>query len=124
MANDETTNTHEQLVKAGGGVAITPSYTGTRTQYFYGWAIYRVNEHGKQIATDPKAHWSDYGKKVFSASFGVEGGSPAERSRNALAAAKQWVAERGWYEGEWTRNRMRDYVPKEINKRFPLRKDK
>lgn len=116
----EIVNTHDQLVAAGGGVAIMPAYTGTRTQYFYGWAIYRVNEHGKQVVTDPKAHWSDYGKKVFS-TLGQKGNTPAERSRNALAAAKAWVAEQGWYDGEWTRNRRRSYVPKEINKRFPIR---
>lgn len=116
----EIINTHDQLRAAGGGVAILPSYTGTRTQYFYGWAVYRLNAEGKQITTDPKAHWSDYGKKVFS-TLGAKGVSSAERSRNALAAAKQWIAEQGWYDGEWTRNRVRDYVPRDINKRFPIR---
>lgn len=118
----EIVNTHEQLVAAGGGVAITRSYTHGRTVYFYGWAIYRV-VNGKQVATNPKAAWYDYGKKVFSAT-GAGGDTPAERSRNALEAAKQWVAEQGWYDGEWARNQSRDYVPKDINKRFPLRKDK
>lgn len=123
MSEREIINTYDQLRAAGGGVAIVPSYSGTRTQYFYGWGILRVNDKGKQVITDPAAHWTDNGKKVFSASFGTEGDTRAERSRNALAQAKQWVAEQGWYNGEWTRNRMRDYVPKEINKRFPLRKD-
>lgn len=122
MSEREIINTYDQLRAAGGGVAILSSYTGTRTQYFYGWAVWRVGANGKQIVTDPKAHWSDYGKKVFSAT-GAAGATPAERSRNALTQAKQWVAEQGWYDGEWTRNRMRDYVPREINKRFPLRKD-
>ena len=115
-------NTHDQLLLNGGGVAIVPSYGGTRTRYFYGWAVYRINKRGSQIVTDPNAHWSDHGKKVFSASL-AEGETSVERSRNALAAAKKWVAEQGWYDGEWARNRIRDYVPKDVNKRFPIRKD-
>lgn len=115
-------NTYDQLRAAGGGVAISPSYTGARTEYFYGWAVWRVGADGRQIVTDPKAHWADYGKKVFSTTQ-AGGTTPAERSRNALAAAKKWVAERGWYDGEWMRNRMRDYLPKDINKRFPIKRD-
>jgi hypothetical protein len=82
----EIINTYQQLRAAGGGVAITPSYNGIRTQHFHGWAVYRVNAEGKQIVTDTNAHWSDYGKKVFSAHF-RDGDSPAERSHNALAEA-------------------------------------
>lgn len=121
--SDEAINTHDQLRKAGGGVAILPSYVGARTQYFYGWSVYRVGADGKEIPTDPNTHWTNYGRKVFSKLPQQNGLTPAERSRGALEAAKRWVAEQGWYDGEWTRNRMRDYVPKEINKRFPLQKD-
>lgn len=116
----EIINTHDQLVAAGGGVAIMPSYTGTRTQYPYGWAVYRLNASGQRVITDPEAHWSDYGKRVFSHS--KHSGTPAEQKRASLETAKQWIAEQGWYEGEWVRNRMRDYVPKDINKQFPIRK--
>jgi len=113
-------NTHDQLRAAGGGVAIVPTYTGTRTQYPYGWGIYRMGADGKQIVTDSKAHWADYGKKIFS--HNRHKGTPAECKRLSLEEAKRWVAEQGWYDGEWKRNRMRDYVPAEINKRFPLSK--
>jgi hypothetical protein len=116
----EAVNTHDQLRKAGGGVAIVPTYTGTRTQWPYGWGIYRIDANGQHIVTDPKAHWSNYGKKVFSHSN--HQGTPAERKRASLEQAKRWVAEQGWYDGEWKCNRMRDYVPAEINKRFPLSK--
>lgn len=122
MSKREIVNTHDQLRAAGGGVAIMPAYIGGRTQYFCGWSIYRVNVEGKQLVTDPKAHWQQYGKKTFS-TMGATGDTPAERSRNALALAKRWIAEQGWYDGEWMRNRMRDYVPKEINKQFPLTRD-
>lgn len=112
-------NTHQQLTLAGGGVAITLHYSGARREYVYGWAVYRVNGKGQQIITDPNVHWADYGKKVFRG----EGINFHERQRNALEQAKKWVAEQGWYTGEWKRNRMRDYVPSEINKRFPLRQN-
>jgi predicted metalloprotease with PDZ domain len=53
----------------------------------------------------------------------AESGTPAERKRAALDAAKKWVAEQGWYDGKWARNRMHDYVPVHVNKQFPLRKN-
>jgi hypothetical protein len=116
----EAINTHDQLCLAGGGVAITSSYGGARTLYFNGWAIYRI-ANGKQVVTDPNAHWQDHGKRVFH-TF-AESGTPAERKRAALDAAKKWVAEQGWYDGKWARNRMHDYVPVHVNKQFPLRKN-
>lgn len=116
----EVINTYDQLVAAGGGVAIVPTYVGTRTQYPYGWGIWRVNAEGKTLVTDSNAHWSNNGKRIFSHT--PYKGTPAEQKRASLEAAKAWVAEQGWYSGEWKRNRMRDYVPKEINDNFPLRK--
>ncbi len=118
--NKEIINTHDQMVAAGGGVAIVPAFAGTRTQYQCGWAIYRVNSNGQAVVTDPLAHWQNNHKKVFS-DFAQDGSTTLERRRAALEAAKQWVAEQGWYSGEWARNRQRDYVPKDINKQFPLK---
>lgn len=113
----EIINTHDQLRAAGGGVAIVPASLPGRSPYQYGWAVYRVNAEGKGLVTDKDAAWYEYGKKVFS-DLRSEGGR-----MGALAAAKAWVAEQGWYDGPWTRNRMRDYVPTEMNKQFPLRRD-
>lgn len=117
----EAINVHEQLRLAGGGVAIVLSYGGIRTQYVDGWSIYRVGLDGKQISTDTNAPWYCYGKKWISSTS--LNGTFAERQRAALELAKRWVAQQGWYDGEWKRNRTRDYVPSEINKRFPIRKD-
>jgi len=117
----EAINTHEQLKLSGGGVAIVLSYGGIRTQYVDGWSIYRVDSNGKQISTDTMAPWYCHGKKWISSTN--LSGTFAERQRAALELAKKWVAEQGWYDGEWSRNRLRDYVPTAVNKQFPIRKD-
>jgi hypothetical protein len=116
----EIYNTHQQLVRAGGGVAIVLSYGGIRDRYVDGWSIYRVNAAGKHVPTDPDVPWYHHGNKWIS-STSLEG-TFAERQREALEIAKNWIAEQGWYSGEWRRNRARDYVPVEIDKRFPIRK--
>jgi hypothetical protein len=117
----EVINTYHQLHAAGGGVALTAHYTGIRTMSFNGYGVYRVNTQGKQLVTDKDAHWQHYGMKIFSLSSAA-GDTKKERKANALEAAKRWVAEQGWYTGKWERNRVQDYVSKEINERFPLRK--
>jgi hypothetical protein len=117
----KATNTHEQLTLSGGGVAIVTSYGGIRIQHVDGWSIYRVGPDGKQVPTDTSAPWYCYGKKWISSTS--LNGSFSERQRTALEIAKQWIAEQGWYKGKWARNRMRDYVPAEVNRRFPIRRD-
>lgn len=77
----EIINTHEQLKAAGGGVAIQVCYSGIRERYVYGWSVYRVGPDGKQIDTDPNAHWSDYGKKVFRGEGKSFSRAPAQRLR-------------------------------------------
>lgn len=106
-------NTWDQLVASGGGVAITKKYSSGRDPSFSGWGILRVDAKGKQIATVPKAPYYDLGQKVFS-TFGTT-------RMEALAQAKAWVAKKFGYDGKWTRNRMGDYVPTDVHKRFPIR---
>lgn len=114
-------NTYEQLVAAGGGIAITPARIGAREQYIYGWNIYRVNAQGQKLVTDKNAAWYQHGKKWIAPPDGVHGHHKAQAA--ALELAKAWVAETYGELGPWKRNRMRDYVPERINKQFPLRKD-
>jgi len=110
----EICNTHGQLVAAGGGIAIMPAYVGTRTEYRSGWKVYRVDAAGARIATDPTAHWTDYGCKRFHES---------DKTRaEALEEAKRWCAETYGEQGPWVRNRMGDYLPARIHKAYPLRK--
>jgi len=103
-------NTHDQLVAAGGGVAITRAYTPSRERRVCGWAVYRVNAAGEKLATDPKAAWYDHGCKTF-LKFG---------RGDALADAKEWVAETYGEGGPWKRNSWGDYVAAPIAKAFPL----
>jgi hypothetical protein len=114
-------NTHDQLVLAGGGIAITPMHTPGRSSGFYGWGEYRVGVGGKQISTDPDGPWYTHGKKVFG-KMAAPGETPQERTAAALQAAKDWVAEKYGEPGPWKRNRHRAYVPARINDAHPMRK--
>jgi hypothetical protein len=110
----EVINTHDQLVAAGGGIAITTCYTPGRRRRKCGYAIYRLNEKGQKMITDPDAAWYDNKMKTFNWA--------GNEKANVLAEAQAWVASVFSYTGQWVRNRHGDYVLKEINKRFPLRK--
>ena len=108
-------NTHDQLVHSGGGVAITPTYSQGRDNYFVGWHIYRVNAAGARLATDKQAAWYGNGCKSFVA---IE----RDRGKAALLRAQQWVAEQGLYSGPWVRNAQRSYVPAAVNKAHPIQR--
>ena len=74
-----------------------------------------MSASGKQIQTNPKAAWYDYGRQTFpffSATSKVA----------ALADAQAWVCEVLGEGGPWKRNRFGDYVPALIAKAYPLRK--
>lgn len=120
--SEEAVNTHDQLVKAGGGIAIGTATLPGRSRRAYGWDVYRVVvKDGKAISvvTDSDAPWYAYGRKVFR----FEDQS-AEGKAAALKAAQDWVADTYGEQGPWKRNgmRQRQYVPERINKQFPLRK--
>jgi hypothetical protein len=115
MSEREIINTHDQLVAAGGGVALIylASTAGQRGGMGARFHVYRIGADGRQRVTDPNAHWSDSHCKTFHVFV--------KSREEQLAAAQAWVAEQGWYTGLWARNRMGDYVPADIHKRFPLR---
>lgn len=69
--------------------------------------------------TDPNAPWYDYGNKAFPL-YG-NGETPHQRKMNTLAKAQAW-AESEYGIKEWVKNRMGDYVPKEVNDKFPIPK--
>jgi hypothetical protein len=107
-------NTYDQLVAAGGGVAICYRAQGDhRSCESPRWRIMRV-KGGREIVTDPRAHWMDYGAKAFY-TYGQD-------RMGVLEVAKEWAAKHLKEPGPWVRNRMRDYVPERINKQFPIPK--
>ena len=106
-------NTHDQLTRAGGGVAIM--YRARGKLIVPGWIILRVDALGQSVVTDERAHWTEYGRKVF---LVVDRNSIREK----LAEAQTWVAENCGERGPWKRNRAGNYVPKRIDDAFPIRK--
>jgi len=116
-------NTHDQLMAAGGGIAIVPAYYGVREVRIHGWRVYRI-VRGKPVNTDTGGHWTDYGLKRFTAS-GAHYPNWHARQRAALLQAQEWIAKTYGEKGPWARNRMGDYVPERINDEFPIpRRDK
>jgi len=108
-------NTFDQLVAAGGGVAILFYRDSSRERVGRSarFSVMRINEKGQELVTDRDAHWTDYGKKVFRVGLGVT--KPV-----ALAAAQAWVLDTYKVAGPWVRNRMGDYVLASVNKAWPL----
>ena len=117
-------NTYDQCVAAGGDrIAIHYTPNGdSRSMIYAHWSVHRYQD-GKRVATDPKAHWQDYGAKTFSLfSYGGIGRNGAKRKAHALAVAIEWANE-NYGKREFVRNRMGDYVEREVNERFPIRRE-
>ena len=111
----EIINTHDQIVAAGGGVAILTAYAPGISRRASGWSVYRVNADGKAIVTDSNAPFYAHGRKEFYY-------HNKETKEAALEEAKAWILKKYGEAGPWKRNAMRDYVPERIAKQFPLRK--
>lgn len=112
-------NTHDQLVAAGGGVAIVSSSSPGTNQYVDGVLVYRI-VNGRAVSTDTEAAWYHYGRKHFSSGFATGRAAKSAAFIRAAEEAQKWVSKQGWYSGPWVRNAMRDYVPEEIQSRFPI----
>lgn len=110
-------NTHDQLVAAGGGIAILYRARGSRPSSVPGWLVLRVDARGVEVATDSRAHFSSYGKKLF-----IAGASDTRQA--ALQKALDWVQQTYGEAGPWVMNAVRDYVPERIQKQFPIPKRK
>ena len=76
------------------------------------WHVY-----GRDIQTDPKAHWQDNGSKWFGF-LGAKGRNHSERKRSVLLLAQKWASEKygikkwartpfgDWMEAEFVRSRV------------------
>lgn len=114
-------NTWHQLkaaVAAGYRMAISisyhhPDHSNSRDISTYKWSVW-----SPLFKTDADAAWYDNNAKVF-----LLTGNEAHKIRkaNALERAKKWAAEQ-YGVTEWAKNRLGDYVAKEINDNFPILK--
>jgi hypothetical protein len=115
-------NTYDQMKAAGGdGVAICVAHSGGRGSFVSGWHVVRF-VRGKTVATDPDAAYYHDKQKWFSlvGSSGRDGFVAARAA--ALAQAQAWVKAQGWYDGEWKRNAMGDFVPADVQRQFPIKR--
>lgn len=120
MPREYCVNTHDQLVRAGGGIAIIENYSGVQHTTIHGYLIYKIDARGQVCATDKQAPWYHRNMKVFLPPAASHL-SFKERQAHAFANAAAWVKQRYGEEGPWVRNRLRDYVPARIHKAYPLR---
>lgn len=104
-------NTHDQLVAAGGdriAIYYLPESMGSAH-----WRVCRMID-GKEIKTDLKAHWFNYGNKAFVVWHPIR-----KNKDKTLAEAFAWV-EATFGKKEFVRNRLGEYVEREVNERFPI----
>jgi hypothetical protein len=110
-------NSYDQCIAAGGD-RIMICYLAQNTGRFGGhsaaWVVYRIKD-GIELPTDRNGHWRHYGHKYF---------YPNGRAdiRNCRLRAENWVAAQ-YGRRDFVRNRMRDYVEREVNERFPIPKE-
>ncbi len=105
-------NTYDQCVAAGGD-RVFISYSGYESRRCMPahWTVYRV-KNGEMMITDPKAHWMDNQRKTFT----VAG---RDKIKSVLRKAIAW-ANIIYSKREFVRNRMGDYVEREVNEKFPI----
>lgn len=110
-------NSYDQCCAAG-GLRIVISYYPAEPRARRSWAKFSVSafQDGREIATDPQAAWYDYKRMTFSPDYPLREGKP-----KALAQAIKW-ANKKYGERQFVKNRMGDWVEKEVNEKFPLRK--
>ena len=113
-------NSWDQCVRAGGD-RIGISYYAARSRSVMPahWRVWRLVD-GKEVKTDPKAAWYDNGCKTFLLRLGT---THKERKAHALRDAVEWVKDR-YGERDFVKNRLGDYVEREVNERFPIPKER
>ena len=97
-------------------VAIGPAYLPGRTPTRSGWIVWSPWE-----PTDTDSEWYFHGKKHFSG-FGL-GNSRKESLALSLTEAMKWAND-NYGPFNWARNSTGEYVPEQLQKKFPIRKRK
>jgi hypothetical protein len=111
---DDICNTHDQLTLAKTGIAICWHGKHGRSPIGNYWSVTRYLD-GTRRVTDPKPPWWGNKEMLFDVF--------TKSKKETLTEAQAWVATTYGEVGPWARNRQGDYVPKRINKEFPIRKD-
>ena len=109
-------NTYQQCQTAG-GERIAIYYRGVYRGRGGHGACFLVGrfKDGVEYKTDPDAHYHHNFMKWFPVHYPVPKSKPM-----VLAQVIAWVTER-YGAREFVRNRMGDYVERDVNERFPLR---
>jgi hypothetical protein len=112
----ECLNTWDQLVEAGGDqIAISYHPRDSRGVQAAKYSVWRIKD-GQALKTDPHAAWYDHHLKTFMCWSTDRSGKS-----KALAQAMAW-ADATYGKRDWVRNRQGDYLARETNTKFPLRK--
>ena len=121
---DRIINTYDQCAAAGGDriVIFRQTQITGRGYQSPAWQVARY-KNGQSIVTDPDTTWYNYGKKTFSlSSLNQKKGEAIGVFRaRILAEAIAW-ANAKYGEREFVKNRMGDYVEREVNEKFPIPK--
>lgn len=105
-------NTWDQHQQAGGDRIVISYHPGhSRSPIGRGWCVLRYKD-GQQMVTKKNAAWYEHGCQWFYQFSG----------RKLPQEVVDWVTER-YGKRDFVRNRMRDYVEREVNERFPIPKD-
>lgn len=105
-------NTYDQCCAAGGDRIVLSYYAKQpRSVLSSRWKVHRY-VNGVSVKTDSTCPWYDYGDKSFSGFSG---------RKKSYAEAVTWVTE-NFGPREFVRNRMGDFVEKEVNEKFPIPK--
>ena len=114
MSEQRIINTYDQCVAAGGDkIFISYHARDARACMSSKWVVHRYR-NGEAIVTDPKASWFDYGRMTF-----LVCGRDDRKPR--LAETIAWVKKK-YGKSDFVRNRMGDYVEREVNEKFPIPK--
>jgi len=122
MSKENIINTYDQTCAAGGDRIVIYHQTQEtgRSYRSASWKVARYHD-GQEILTDPKGAWYEYGKKTFSlSSLQQNEGESLRNFRNRiLQDAINW-ANKKYGAREFVKNRLGDYVEKEVNEKFPI----
>ena len=113
-------NTWDQLMAAiADRISATPVAIGSAVLPYddkqSGWYVWSPVK-----PTDPTSAWYHCGCKYFS--IFAHASTRSQRKAAALVEAMKW-ADDNYGPFEWAKNKMGDYIPADINKAFPLRKE-